>query len=642
MGKKFILFEIEMPEDMPSDAMAEIVATAHDMWHGSKEYKNNAVTINIDNGLTMLVKPNEASSPAKMFMGLKLLIDKAYIVMRNRNILKPSYAAGDTVDDIMKYWDKKEKEPERPATASTHKIPDNPDNPIKMDGKEAKFDGGAVRYTKNGKGRLDLVPNNVCENILRKAWESFYANEGTMSTSKSDILKAAMGYCKETMFENVIMFMTIFLYCDAEISTDDSGEETYDCPDFDTFIRAYSEMVLDVAHHYEDGAEKYGIDNWKKGIPIVGGERGGNFTDSMLRHLHQMMSAIFGEMTTDENGVMAFQPYSSADKYSAGSLLFDAVALKFYIVNDDGRTFRNEEPHHRAVLWNAMCALWYIYKLKREASMTTPSDTFKSISSYSGNVTSPFGYACNKEIVGFSLPPHVPNEKKSNPFFENNSPSENDTPVENKEITDVQIADTVLEITVEKRDDGHVNVVVKDLDQEGMTEVIKNLAILFDADHMYDANGKWSYSLTSSTENNETDDDEEIDDELPSIKNFYIKDVGNILKNTETDEYSPRYPLFVIRDCDGVLTINYDIMEKFMYKIKDVNIKLYCSFGESSVAYDIFEPNEIEVHVSTTTLTGTKFASNDHHSPISKIEIRSKDWKKMRRAYVEITRKEEK
>lgn len=639
MGKKFILFEIEMPEDTPNEAMAEIVAAAHDMWHGSKEYKNNAVTINIDNGLTMLVKPNEASSPARMFMGLKLLIDKAYIVMRNRNILKPSYSAGSTVDDIMKYWDKKDAE--KSERFPDLKKPENPNNPIKMDGEEARFDGGAVRYTKNGKGRLDLVPNNVCENILRKAWESFYANEGTMSTSKSDILKAAMGYCKETMFENVIMFMTIFLYCDAEISTDDSGEETYDCPDFDTFIRAYSEMVLDVAHHYEDGAEKYGIDNWKKGIPIVGGERGGNFTDSMLRHLHQMMSAIFGEMTTDENGVMAFQPYSSADKYSAGSLLFDAVALKFYIVNDDGRTFRNEEPHHRAVLWNAMCALWYIYKLKREASMTTPSDTFKSISSYSGNVTSPFGYACNKEIVGFSLPPHVPNEKKSNPFFENNSPSENDTPVENKEITDVQIADTVLEITVEKRDDGHVNVVVKDLDQEGMTEVIKNLAILFDADHMYDANGKWSYSLTSPTENNETDDDEEIDDELPSIKNFYIKDVGNILKNTETDEYSPRYPLFVIRDCDGVLTINYDILEKFMYKIKDVNIKLYCSFGESSVAYDIFEPNEIEVHVSTTTLTGTKFASNDHRSPISKIEIRSKDWKKMRRAYVEITRKEE-
>ena len=614
--KKFILFEFEMPEDMPAEAMAEIAAAAHDMWHNTPEYRHSTVTINIDNGLTMLFKPNEDASPEKMFMGAKIIIDKAYSTLKNYKVLKPSYSAGDTVDDIIKYWDKKEKEPERPATA--HKIPENPNNPIKMDGEEAHFDGGAVRYTKNGKGRLDLVPNNVCENILRKAWESFYANEGTMSTSKSDILKAAMsGAYGGAMFEDVIMFMTIFLYCDVELSTDDAGEETYDCPDFDTFIRAYSEMVLDVAHHYEDGAEKYGIDNWKKGIPVVGGERGGNFTDSMLRHLHQMMSAIFGEMTTNENGVMEFQPYSSADRYSAGSLLFDAVALKFYIVNDDGRTFRNEEPHHRAVLWNAMCALWYIYKENYEKAMVGLDICgMKPTSDIEGDEIDYFACPVNKE--------------------------EENTSSENKEIIDVKIAGKVLEFKIDKHEDGTADVIIKNLKEDRYLDLIKEILLMYDAIGIYDANGKWSYSLTSPTENNETDDDEEIDDELPSIKNFYIKDVGNILKNTETDEYSPHYPLFVIRDCDGVLTINYDIMEKFMYKIKDVNIKLYCSFGESSFAYDIFEPNEIEVHVSTTTLTGTKFASNDHRSPISKIEIRSKDWKKMRRAYVEITRKEEK
>lgn len=480
MSKKFMLFEFEMPEDMPVEAMAEIAAAAHDMWHGSSEYKNNIVTINIDSGLTMLFKPNEAASPVKMFMGAKILLDKAYTVLKDYNAIKPSYSAGSTVDDIVKYWDKKEKEPERPVTA--HKISDNPNNPIKMDGEEAHFDGGAVRYTKNGKGRLDLVPNNVCENILRKAWESFYANEGTMSTSKSDILKAAMsGAYGGAMFEDVIMFMTIFLYCDAEISTDDAGEETYDCPDFDTFIRAYSEMVLDVAHHYEDGAEKYGIDNWKKGIPVIGGERGGNFTDSMLRHLHQMMSAIFGEMTTDENGVMEFQPYSSADRYSAGSLLFDAVALKFYIVNEDGRTFRNEEPHHRAVLWNAMCALWYIYKESYEkAKVGLNILGMEPTSDFEGD-----------EIDYFACPVNTEEEN-----------TESD-----KEITDVKIADTVLEITVEKTENGHVNVVVKDLDQEGMTEVIKNLAILFDADSMYDANGKWSFPLTELKEDNNKEEE---------------------------------------------------------------------------------------------------------------------------------------
>lgn len=526
MEKKFITIDIEMPEDMPVEAMAEIAAAAHDMWCGSKDYKNNAVTINIDNGLTMLLKPNETATPEKMFMGVKNLIDKAYTVMHNRNVIAPSYYAGSTIDDIIKYWKKKDAEKsERFPDLKKHERPKNPNNPIKMDGEPDSFDGGAVRYTKNGKGRLDLIPNNVCESILRKAWESFYANEGTMSTSKSDILKAAMSSISEVAFEDVIMFMTIFLYCDAEISTDDAGEDTYDCPDFDTFVRAYSEMVLDVAHHYEDGAEKYGINNWKKGIPVVGGERGGNFTDSMLRHLHQMMSAIFGEMTTDKNGVMEFQPYSSVDRYSAGSLLFDAVAHQFYIVNEDGRTFRNEEPHHRAVLWNAMCALWYIYKAKREASMATVSDTFKSISAYSGNVTSPFG-SCNKEIVGFSLPPHAPEEKKTNPFFENNSPSENDTPDEDKKITDVRITDTVLEITeentssgvnevkenkeitdvkiadkvvefkIDKHENGTANVIVKDLKEAEYLDLMKNILLWLNADGIYDADGKWSHSLS--------------------------------------------------------------------------------------------------------------------------------------------------
>lgn len=476
MGKKFILFEIEMPEDMPSDAMAEIVATAHDMWHGSKEYKNNAVTINIDNGLTMLLKPNEVSSPEKMFMGLKLLIDKAYITMRNRKVIRPSYSAGDTVDDIIKYWDKKDAE-------KSEKFPDlkkseNPNNPIKMDGKPDQFAGGAVRYTKNGKGRLDLVPNNVCENILRKAWESFYANEGTMSTSKSDILKAAMsGAYGGAMFEDVIMFMTIFLYCDAEISTDDAGEETYDCPDFDTFIRAYSEMVLDVSHHYEDGAEKYGVDNWKKGIPVVGGERGGNFTDSMLRHLHQMMSAIFGEMTTDENGVMEFQPYSSADRYSAGSLLFDAVALKFYIVNEDGRTFRNEEPHHRAVLWNAMCALWYIYKENYEKAMVgLDIRGMKPTSDIEGDEIDYFACPVNKE--------------------------EENTSSENKEIIDVKIAGKVLEVKIDKHENGTADVIIKNLKEDRYLDLIKEILLMYDAMGIYDANGKWSYSLNEKSDDN--------------------------------------------------------------------------------------------------------------------------------------------
>jgi hypothetical protein len=235
-------------------------------------------------------------------------------------------------------------------------------------------------------------------------------------------------------------------------------------------------MILDVAHHYEDGAEKYGVDNWKKGIPVVGGERGGNFTDSFLRHLHQMMSSIFGEMETDENGnPVSFTPDNSDETVVPGCLIFDEVELKFYTVNEDG-SFSNEEPHHRAVIWNAMCALWYIYKENYEKAMVgLDIPSMKSTSDIEDDEIDYFARPVNKE--------------------EENTESD-------KEITDVKIADTVLEITVEKTDNGHVNVVVKDLDQEGMTEVIKNLAILFDADSMYDAKGKWSFPLTELKEDN--------------------------------------------------------------------------------------------------------------------------------------------
>ena len=69
-------------------------------------------------------------------------------------------------------------------------------------------------------------------------------------------------------------------------------------------------MLEELAIHYENGAEKYGVDNWKKGIPVIGGDRGGSFTDSGLRHLNQFIQ---------------------------------------------GKT---DEPHHISCIWNFFGALW--------------------------------------------------------------------------------------------------------------------------------------------------------------------------------------------------------------------------------------------------------------------------------------------
>ena len=63
-------------------------------------------------------------------------------------------------------------------------------------------------------------------------------------------------------------------------------------------------MLLEVAIHFEEGAKKYGENNWQKGIPVQ------RYIDSAVRHY-----------------------------------------LKLLRGDDD-------EPHNRAFCWNIMCAIW--------------------------------------------------------------------------------------------------------------------------------------------------------------------------------------------------------------------------------------------------------------------------------------------
>ena len=67
-----------------------------------------------------------------------------------------------------------------------------------------------------------------------------------------------------------------------------------------------AEMFLELAKHFEEGAEKYGEHNWEKGIPID------SFIDSAVRH---------------------YLKYLRGDK---------------------------DEPHDRAFVWNLMCCAWTV------------------------------------------------------------------------------------------------------------------------------------------------------------------------------------------------------------------------------------------------------------------------------------------
>ena len=147
---------------------------------------------------------------------------------------------------------------------------------IKMDGKEHKF-GEATRYTKDGKGRFDLIPGDVIE-ILEDA-KSFDEISSTTFTSATVYSNAF-----NKNFVYAILGMCVLNYSD---------DTSYEQKDVDLDKCFYS-MIRDLAIHFQKGAEKYGEHNCEKGIPLW------SFHDSGLRHLTQW---LLGEH--DENHFIA-------------------------------------------------------------------------------------------------------------------------------------------------------------------------------------------------------------------------------------------------------------------------------------------------------------------------------------------------
>jgi hypothetical protein len=136
-------------------------------------------------------------------------------------------------------------------------------------GKRQEYSTGAVRDITEGKGRCDLLPLGVVGNILQDvviAWIGKYQQEKEVG-----YLYNAVDLAVEKIFE---------------------GNKPH--------------AMLEVAKHFEEGAKKYGDNNWQKGIPVD------RYIDSAVRH---------------------------------------------YLKWLDGWT---DEPHDRATLWNLMCCIWTI------------------------------------------------------------------------------------------------------------------------------------------------------------------------------------------------------------------------------------------------------------------------------------------
>lgn len=146
---------------------------------------------------------------------------------------------------------------------------------IKDSGNRTEFATGAVRDMREGKGRCDLMPLRVVAEWL-----------------KDDILGCIAQFKTHGT--------TTFLYGALNYFLDENGW-------------SYAEALLEVAKHFEEGAKKYGENNWQKGIPVK------CYIDSAVRH---------------------YLKWLRGDK---------------------------DEPHDRAFVWNLMCCIWEVdYRPKEE------------------------------------------------------------------------------------------------------------------------------------------------------------------------------------------------------------------------------------------------------------------------------------
>lgn len=199
---------------------------------------------------------------------------------------------------------------------------ENEDNYIKMDGEKDSFEGGAIRYTKKGKGRYDLIPSQQIHDILDYAklnWDGIVGKDNEFC-SIHNILMSAYPDADDLTYDNYIEIIINIVRYHYIVATNNQI--------FDAFMMGFVKMLKDLAVHYEMGAEKYGVDNWKNGIPETKGERGGSFRDSGLRHLQQLL---------------------------------------------DGKT---DEPHQIAAIWNFIGAM---YVRKHHSDNTEESTNLKEV-----------------------------------------------------------------------------------------------------------------------------------------------------------------------------------------------------------------------------------------------------------------------
>ena len=145
---------------------------------------------------------------------------------------------------------------------------------IKDSGNRSTFDTGAVRDIQEGKGRPTLMPLHVVATLM------------DTRLGGDPVISKIAHFCDTAN--------TYYLY--------------HALGEFANIAYGYQfeTMLLEVAKHFEEGAKKYGENNWQKGLPV------NCYLDSAIRHYL---------------------------KYRRGD---------------------TDESHDRAFVWGIMCCIWEV------------------------------------------------------------------------------------------------------------------------------------------------------------------------------------------------------------------------------------------------------------------------------------------
>lgn len=124
-------------------------------------------------------------------------------------------------------------------------------------GNRREFETGAVRDIHEGKGRCDLLPLDVIGDLMlfmNKDHHYIFTKLGDFQrTGNVKFLHSVLEYSSEYIFESL------------------------------------SQMLLETSHQFEDGAVKYGDNNWRKGMYT------NIYLDCAVRHLLKHMRGDIDE-----------------------------------------------------------------------------------------------------------------------------------------------------------------------------------------------------------------------------------------------------------------------------------------------------------------------------------------------------------